>query len=52
MTVTFDCQQYKRTTRQQWEDAAQAWHRWGRPLEAGLGEATSACLYAAGVGGR
>ena len=49
MTVTFDSQQYKRTTRQQWEDAAQAWHRWGPTLAAWLGEATERMLYAAGV---
>jgi hypothetical protein len=29
MTITFDSQTYKRTTRQQWQDAAEAWHRWG-----------------------
>jgi SAM-dependent methyltransferase len=49
MTVTFDSQQYKRTTRQQWEDAAQAWHRWGPTVAAWLGEATERMLYAAGV---
>ena len=30
----FDPIQYKTTTRQQWEDAADAWHRWGPTLEA------------------
>ncbi len=50
MAVWFDPQQYKRTTRQQWEHAAEAWHRWGPTLEAWLGEATERMLRAAGVG--
>ena len=45
----FDPVQYKRTTRQQWEDAAEAWHRWGPTLETWLGPATDAMLDAAGV---
>ena len=45
----FDPIQYKRTTRQQWEDAADAWHRWGPTLETWLGEATERMLDAAGV---
>ncbi len=45
----FDPIQYKTTTRQQWEDAAEAWHRWGPTLEAWLGEATEQMLDAAGV---
>src|SRR5687767_6377155 len=44
MTATFDPQQYKRTTKQQWEDAAEAWHRWGPTLESWLGEATELML--------
>jgi SAM-dependent methyltransferase len=47
---TFDPKQYKITTRQQWEDAAGAWHRWGPTLEAWLGEATERMLDAARVG--
>jgi SAM-dependent methyltransferase len=47
--VTFDPDAYKATTRQQWEDAAEAWHRWGPTLEEWLGEATEAMLDAAGV---
>lgn len=39
----FDPVQYKTTTRQQWEDAAEAWHRWGPTLEDWLGERLSAC---------
>jgi protein-L-isoaspartate O-methyltransferase len=49
MTV-FDPKQYKVTTRQQWEDAAGPWHRWGPTLEAWLGEATERMLDAARVG--
>ena len=45
----FDPIQYKVTTRQQWEDAAEAWHRWGPTLEAWLGEATERMLNAARV---
>lgn len=45
----FDPVHYKTTTRQQWEDAAEAWHRWGPTLEAWLGEATDRMLTAAGV---
>lgn len=47
--MTFDPMRYKTTTRQQWEDAAEAWHRWGPTLEAWLGEATGRMLDAAGV---
>jgi SAM-dependent methyltransferase len=35
--------------RQQWEDAAEAWHRWGPTLEAWLGPATERMLDAARV---
>ncbi len=45
----FDPVQYKTTTRQQWEDAAEAWHRWGPTLEGWLGEATERMLDAAEV---
>ena len=47
--MAFDPIQYKTTTRQQWEDAAEAWHRWGDVLEAWLGDATERMLDAAGV---
>lgn len=46
----FDPIQYKATTRQQWEDAAEAWLRWGPVLEEWLGEATTRMLDAAQVG--
>ncbi len=48
-TTAFDPQAYKQTTRQQWQDAAEAWHRWGPLLEEWLGEATEAMLDLAGV---
>lgn len=51
MAITFDPVQYKTTTRQQWEGAAAAWHRWGPTLEAWLGEATERMLDLAGVVG-
>jgi len=38
--ATFDPAAYKRTTREQWQTAAEPWHRWGATLEAWLGEAT------------
>lgn len=50
MTSTFDPAVYKRTTRAQWQDAAEAWHRWGPTIEEWLGEATERMLDAAGVG--
>ena len=48
--MAFDAIVYKETTKQQWEEAAEAWHRWGPTLEEWLGEATAAMLDAAGVG--
>lgn len=47
--MNFDPVQYKTTTRQQWDDAAEAWHSWGPTLETWLGEATERMLDAAGV---
>lgn len=47
--MDFDPVQYKTTTRQQWEDAAEAWHRWGPTLETWLAESTERMLDAAGV---
>jgi SAM-dependent methyltransferase len=43
-TAAFDAVAYKRTTEEQWQDAAEAWHRWGPQLETWLGEATEAML--------
>lgn len=48
--MSFDANQYKTTTRQQWEDAAQAWDAWGPVLEEWLGEATARMLDMAGIG--
>jgi SAM-dependent methyltransferase len=47
--MTFDAAAYKATTKQQWDEAAAAWHRWGPTLEDWLGAATKAMLDAAGV---
>lgn len=47
--MAFDAVAYKETTRQQWEDAAPAWHRWGPTLERWLGPATDRMLEVAGV---
>ncbi len=48
--MSFDPLQYKTTTRQQWEDAAEAWHRWDPTLQTWLSEATELMLDGAGVG--
>jgi ubiquinone/menaquinone biosynthesis C-methylase UbiE len=47
--MSFDPIQYKTTTRQQWEDAAEAWDRWAPTLEQWLGKATERMLDASGV---
>lgn len=49
-TTTFDPVAYKETTKEQWQDAAAAWHRWGPTLEAWLGEATESMLHLARIG--
>jgi SAM-dependent methyltransferase len=49
VTTAFDPLQYKTTTRAQWEDAAEAWHRWGPAIEDWLGQATERMLDAAGI---
>jgi len=48
--VTFDAQAFKETTREQWQRAAEAWHRWGPTIEAWTGQATERMLDLAGVG--
>lgn len=48
--MPFDPIAYKTSTRQQWEEAAEAWHRWGPGLQTWLGEATERMLDAAAVG--
>jgi SAM-dependent methyltransferase len=45
----FDPEKYKRTTYQQWQEAAPAWHRFGPTLRAWLGPATERMLAMAGV---
>ena len=47
---TFDPVKYKETTERQWQDAAEAWHRWGPALGAWLGPSTEAMLDMAGIG--
>src|SRR3954451_11587876 len=47
-TAPFDPAAYKRTTTEQWQAAAEPWHRWGPTLEAWLGEGTEAMLDMAG----
>ena len=48
-TVTFDAAAYKETTRRQWQDAAEAWHRWDPVFDGWLGEATELMLDRVGV---
>jgi SAM-dependent methyltransferase len=47
--TTFDAAKYKSTTREQWEAAAEAWHRWAPTLRSWLGPATDRMLDMAGV---
>ena len=46
---TFDPTRYKETTREQWQAAAAAWHRWTPALQTWLGPATERMLDLAGV---
>jgi ubiquinone/menaquinone biosynthesis C-methylase UbiE len=48
--VQFDAAAYKHGTRELWQNAAAAWHRWGPQLEAWLGSATELMLDLAEVG--
>jgi SAM-dependent methyltransferase len=51
MTATsFDADAYKETTRLQWQDAAEAWHRWDPVFDEWLGAATTLMLDLAHVG--
>ncbi|MBL8859278.1 MAG: class I SAM-dependent methyltransferase [Planctomycetes bacterium] len=47
---TFDPIKYKQTTQQQWQEAAEAWHRWGPTLNSWLGPVTEVMLDIAKVG--
>jgi SAM-dependent methyltransferase len=44
MTQDFDPVAFKETTREQWQNAAAAWHRWTPTLQAWLGPVTEAML--------
>ena len=44
MTKVFEPQHYKTTTREQWQTAAEAWHRWHPTLKTWLGPATDLML--------
>src|SRR3954465_13772734 len=46
----FDPLKYKETTKEQWQTAAEPWHRWGPTLEEWLGQATEVMLEMAEVG--
>jgi 2-polyprenyl-3-methyl-5-hydroxy-6-metoxy-1,4-benzoquinol methylase len=46
----FDPLKYKETTREQWQTAAEPWHRWGPTLEEWLDQATEVMLEMAEVG--
>ena len=48
--MAFDAATYKSTTRQQWQDAAEAWNAWGGFLATWLGPATEAMLDMAEIG--
>ena len=47
--ASFDPDTFKETTRTQWDQAAEAWDRWGPLLNAWLGPATERMLDRAGV---
>jgi ubiquinone/menaquinone biosynthesis C-methylase UbiE len=49
MATTFDPINYKKTTRDQWQVAAEAWNRWGPFIEQWLGAATETMLDLAGI---
>ena len=49
-TTNFDAARYKQATHDQWQTAAEAWHRWGPTLRSWLGPATERMLDLAGVG--
>src|SRR5437764_12580321 len=48
--ATFDSIRYKETTREQWQSAAGAWHRWGPTLAQWLGQTSELMLDLAAVG--
>src|SRR6185436_11720409 len=50
MTDAFDPSAYKETTRDQWQEVAAAWDRWGDVIDRWLGPATEAMLDMASIG--
>ncbi len=44
MKTVFNPAYYKATTREQWQTAAEAWHRWNPTLKTWLGPATDLML--------
>lgn len=48
--ATFDGEKFKTTTREQWQSAAEAWHRWGPFIGSWLRDATEAMFEMARVG--
>ena len=48
--TAFDPVKYKETTREQWQQAAEAWHRWGPTLASWFGPATEIMLDLARIG--
>jgi ubiquinone/menaquinone biosynthesis C-methylase UbiE len=46
----FDPVKYKETTREQWQTAAEPWHRWGPVVDEWLGQATEVMLDMAEIG--
>ena len=48
--AAFDADKFRQTTRAQWENAAEAWDRWGPAIGRWLGAATEVMLDAARVG--
>ena len=49
-TTTFDPTAFEASTRSQWQNAAEAWHRWGGFIGDWLGDATEAMVEMAGIG--
>jgi len=47
--TVFDPVKYKETTRQQWQEAAEPWYRWGPTIGEWLGPATELMLDMAGI---
>ena len=48
--ASFDADKFRKTTREQWQSAAEAWHRWGPFIGGWLADATEAMFDMARVG--